>query len=527
MSVEQEIDALVARARVLAGEGDARQAFRKALAEIVVPAERLALWQDGADIVGRAYERVIDSDARRERGQFFTPFWAGDLIAGWLFREPRRLLLDPGCGSGALLISAARHPARGQAKLLGLDADDLAVAMARRNRQIRKMRSVHLRVRNFLTEPVGVRPDALACNPPYTRHQTLTAAEKHELYTSFERRLDLKLNGRTPLQILFLVRALECCAAGGALAFITPTGWLDADYGAPIKSFLTERAHLEARIVFEAGELFFPGARTTAEISLITNAPSTEKTRVVRLPRALPSPETVLEALAACGSDALAVTTQRLRSDRPWSRRRVGGTGTKLGDVARVRRGIATGCNRFFVISEAKRVELGLDTATLRACITSPRLVAGTALTAADLDALADDVPRWLLDCDDVDADKQETPLGRYLRSELGERAKASYLAQQRTLWFAPEKRNASPILYTYFNKTRVRFIRNHANAVPLNTFLIIEPNDGVDTDELCRRLNAVNVGALGRSARVYGGGLWKLEPSELAQIVVPPLERA
>jgi adenine-specific DNA-methyltransferase len=523
VSVDSQIDALVARTRAIMGErkrADPRAVFADVLSELRVPTEEAEAWRNGADIVGAAYERLVDARARREHGQFFTPFWAGEVMAGWLFARSRTLLLDPGCGAGGLLIPAARHAQRGRARLLGIDVDPLAIAMARRNRVLRGMSGLNLKVANFLTEPVGARPDAVACNPPYAKHQTLGADEKAALYASFERRLDLELNRRTPLQILFLVRALEYCAPGGGLAFITPTGWLDADYGAPIKAFLLGRAHVAARIVFEAKHLFFRGARTTAEITLIGNEPSDEPTKIIRLPRELPEPEAVLATVA--GEKRLRVTTQRLEAGHPWSRPRPRQRGEKLGDVARIRRGSATGCNRFFVISEAKRIELAITLTQLRACVTSPRLVADDELTDAMLAELGDDVPRWAIDWNEPGEEQLDTPLGRYLRTQLALVAKQSHLAKQRTPWYALERRGECPILFTYFNKNNPRFVRNRARALPLNTWLIVEPNEGVDADRLWARLRRLTRDDLSRTARVYGAGLWKLEPSELAQIVLP-----
>jgi SAM-dependent methyltransferase len=523
VSVDSEIDALVARTRAVMGERkqvDPRVAFAAVLSELRVPAEEVEAWRNGADILGAAYERLVDARVRREKGQFFTPFWAGEVMAGWLYVKPRTLLLDPGCGAGGLLIPAAHHAQRGRARLLGIDVDPLAIAMARRNRVLRSISRLNLKVANFLTEPVSARPDAIACNPPYTRHQTLGADEKAALYANFERRLDLELNGRTPLQILFLVRALECCASSGGLAFITPTGWLDADYGAPIKTFLLGRAHIAARIVFEAKHLFFRGARTTAEITLIENEPSDEPTKIIRLPRELPEPEAVVATLA--GERRLRVTTQRLEAGHSWSRPRPPQRGEKLGDLAPIRRGAATGCNRFFVISEAKRIELAITLAQLRACVTSPRLVAGDELTEAMLDGLGDDIPRWAIDWREPGEEHLNTPLGRYLRSQLALVAKESHLAKQRTPWYALERRSQCPILFTYFNKNNPRFIRNRAQALPLNTWLVVEPNDNVDADRLWERLRSLTRDDLSRTARIYGAGLWKLEPSELAQIVLP-----
>lgn len=77
--------------------------------------------------------------------------------------------------------------------------------------------------------------------------------------------------------------------------------------------------------------------------------------------------------------------------------------------------------------------------------------------------------------------------------------------------------------VHVLLNRTRPRFVRNDAAAVPLNTWLIVEPASGVDPDELFPALEQPEVATqLERGARVYGGGLWKLEPSELADIRLP-----
>src|SRR5262249_31731283 len=96
------------------------------------------------------------------------------------------------------------------------------------------------------------------------------------------------------------------------------------------------------------------------------------------------------------------------------------------------------------------------------------------------------------------------------------------YLAARRKPWHRQEQRGASPILFTYFNRDAPRFVRNRCGAVPLNNWLIVEPADGIDADALFRSLQSESVQKqLLEGRRVYGGGLWKLEPSELQNVLV------
>jgi adenine-specific DNA-methyltransferase len=505
-----------------------RAAFEITLDELKVP-EDLAAWTDGVDVVGRAYERLLSGEHRRSAGQFFTPFWAGELMASWLYERPVKRLLDPGVGSGSLLIQAGRHASRGNAQLIGIDSDPLAIRMAEANKKLRRIRNFRLSQGDFLLSDPPTKPDAMIVNPPYSRHHSIDPVVKAAVHNDFERRLGLRLSRLSALHVLFLVRALETSTEDARIAFITPSDWLDVNYGAKVKQFLLETAHVDAIILFEAGHLFFDNVLTTAAITFIDKgADRSQPTKIVRLGQNLPRPDDVMRMLQTRRSQYVDIV--RLENGQKWSRPATQrAAGTRLGDVARIRRGIATGCNRFFVISEARRRELGLSESDLRLCATNPRAIKGQRLTKHDLKTMPDDMPRWVIDRSDPDAEAMDTPLGRYLRagrSEFG--ANGGFLASRRTPWYRLEQRGDCPILFSYFNRERPRFVRNTAGAVPLNNWLIVEPKSSVDPDLLYATLTSDDVmKSLAAHARVYGGGLWKLEPSELMEIRLPGFKGA
>lgn len=532
MSPETLIAEFVDRVREEAsspGSGDLRRALAAELRRVARAFKRdpsvWAPWADGIDVPGEAYEALVSGADRRRAGQFQTPSWAADLMAAWLLQEPCEVLLDPGVGAGRLLFRAARRPEPGPQRLIGLDVDPVSLEMARVNLLVRGAENFGLRRANFLLASLRERPDGLTCNPPYSRHHAIPAEDKEAIHAGFEQRLGLRFSRLAGLHVLFLVRALEIVRDGGRLAFITPAEWLDVNYGRTIKRFVLDCARVEALVIFEHDHLFFDGALTTAAITLLRKrSPGAGPTRIVRIPRRLPEIEEVLAALAG-EATRLSVDTVELTADGKWSRPgpRHQPRGTPLANLARVRRGIATGCNRFFVISEASRREHLLDPAPLRPCITTPRLIGGNELSLKDIERLPDDVPRWVLDCRDPKAEHGNDALGKYLRWGMeAHQAHAGYLASRREPWYALERRGDSPILFTYMNRERPRFIRNRARAVPLNTFLIVEPHEGVDEDELWRALNGEHVlRQLANERRNYGGGLWKLEPAELGGIRV------
>lgn len=521
---EQTVQQLV-REVLAACEGDLakrRDVLQEHLARLEITDAEKRAWRDGLDILGSAYERLFSGEERRDAGQFFTPFWAGEVMAGWLFEEQIDICLDPGAGSGGLLIPAARHPKRRGAQLIGLDRDPLAVAMLNANIRLRGLERVEAVSGDFLLDELGFAPGAITCNPPYSRHHAIPATEKEAIHDGFEERLGVRFNGLAALHVLFLVRAIEVAAEGARIAFITPSDWLDVGYGKRVKEWLLERAQVDAIVLLEESHLFFDGVLTTAAITLIhKTTPTGEKTKVLRIEGAPTrfKPKLIVDLLAERSElDELPIERVDLTKQEKWSRpnakRR---QGKRLGDVARVRRGIATGSNSFFILNELERRKLGIPMEQLKRCITSPRAFAGLTLTKEAMDAFSDDVPRWLVDCNDAEEIERATALGRYLRRGKRLGIHRGYLAAKRNPWHRLEQRPTAPILFTYFNRDAPRFVRNLAGAVPLNNWLIVEPNEDVDVDALFKALNGKSVREqLDERRRVYGGGLWKLEPSEL-----------
>jgi len=77
----------------------------------------------------------------------------------------------------------------------------------------------------------------------------------------------------------------------------------------------------------------------------------------------------------------------------------------------------------------------------------------------------------------------------------------------------------------TYINQGAARFVRNDANAIPLNNWLRIIPKPGVDARKLLFELTQPGVSREIRSrGRNYGNGMWKLEPSDLLGVHIPNL---
>ncbi|MGH3008512.1 MAG: HsdM family class I SAM-dependent methyltransferase [Gaiellaceae bacterium] len=522
------VEELVGRVRAEAGEAADSASLKRTL-ELVLADLGIRpgdpAWSDGRDVVGMAYERLVPGSERRRLGQFFTPLWVGRVMARWIFEAPIELLVEPGCGSGSLLAAAAEERGERSTKFLGIDVDPLAIEMARATCAVRAIDNAEVRRQDFLLEDFDERPGGIVCNPPYTRHHALDTKTKTAIHDGFKSRLDLKFSKLSSLHVLFLVRALEVCADNARLAFVTPSHWLDMNYAREIKRLLLERAHVEAIIGFPARELLFDHAVTTATITLITRQSdgadgATQPTRLLQAARS------DVDEVYASIADLERGERVSLTSKSKWSHAlSIPRRGTPIEEVANVRRGVATGCNAFFVISDEARRDHGLSKSYLTACAASPKLFPRGEITTETLSGLSDTASRWLLT-----ASNEWTygPLADYLAFGLSEYDLLErHLIQQRVQagrhWFAVETISA-PILFSYFNRPHGRFVRNRASAIPLNNWLAITPKKGISADALFDVLKSPAVTErLTEQARLYGNGLWKLEPHDLRSVKLPP----
>jgi SAM-dependent methyltransferase len=442
-------------------------------------------------------------------------------MAHWLLSEPTSTVLDPGCGSGSLLIASALERSDPRVKLIGLDSDPVAIQMATTTRAIRKIEEMDVRIADFLLDPLSEIPDAVICNPPFTRHHDIPVALKIAIHEGFQSRLGLRLSRLASLHVLFLVRALEVSRPNARLAFITPSHWLEMAYGREVKRFLLEQGRVEAIVKFPAEHMLFPGVRTTAAITLFRKGGDPGLTRILEC-------DGLASATDFIASDLRGKATERdvrLDAEASWTTKRQQKTGgVRLRRLAIVHRGVATGYNAFFVFSEARRKELGIQRCSVRPCIASPRHFSANKMRLADLEELPDDVPRWLL------APKRQRatgPLRRYLDSGIDLRVTDRTLVASRVKagrrWFEIDAPDEAPILFSYFNRPTARFVRNYAEGVPLNSWLVIRPRPGVNADDLFELLSSKRVTArLQDGARVYGKGLWKLEPTQLLDAWLP-----
>ena len=111
---------------------------------------------DNADIIGDAYEYMIGEFATmagKKAGSFFTPQQVSEIMAQIVAPKENDRVYDPTCGSGSLLIRAARKGGFEKVQMYGQERNSSALSMARMNMFIHGIKDANIKWGDTLANP--------------------------------------------------------------------------------------------------------------------------------------------------------------------------------------------------------------------------------------------------------------------------------------------------------------------------------------------------------------------------------------
>lgn len=471
-----------------------------------------------------ALEQLKTREQRYALGQFFTPVHIAEHMAAAVREVNPQTVLDPGVGGGVLL----RAVDDGRRRLFGIDVDPEAVRLAAQS-----MPRAELAVGDFLNPsawPFSEQAfDAVISNPPYIRHHNLSADHK-ALAGRYSARLGQKVSALSGSYVYFFLEALLHLNEGGRLVFVTPTEFLDVRYGQAVKAALLEHCDIEEVLVLEMDELAFDGVLTTSAITVATKrAQPSRRFRLVegRANGAIELGRAV--ELAADSAPAYMPWTPFLPTRAERILALIEHRTTTLSNYVRVRRGIATGGNSFFCLTDAEVEKWEIRREWLVPVVLGSKDLPGAGVLdeAFRAERLAAGARGWLLWCHEP---KEALPLElrRYIAHGEALGLPERFNCKTRRPWYGVEPVAPPDFFVTYMSRDRARFIRNGVGARCMTSLLNVWALVGVDLDELQAELQDPTMSSLLREyGRTYGGGLGKIEPGDVLRVPSRPLATA
>ena len=472
----------------------------------------------GPDVLALIYEDLVSGESRRRLGTFFTP----PAVVSFMLDRAEELMgtpasiVDPGAGVGAFALAAKRRWPESAVLCVDVNVVTLGLLAAR---STNRLDLVHEDFLTWAPAQAGAgEPRLWIGNPPYTRHHELTADQKEQATKASGILVPSRLAG---LSAYFLAVSLMSIGANDSLCFLLPANWTDARYGRNLRTFLSSLHDRPVEFYgFETDVDVFPGTRVAAMVVAVgpVRASSSE----------LASLSTATARLDSNGVSTVARTVRERSNIESlglwlWPRPHPNlGSEMRVGDIARVRRGIATGANNHFLLTDEARAAFpeGVTVPILRRL----RHVKGDRLTMATHTELGARGERgWLLSLSEA-SDLTHRSIQDWMSGARAAGIDKRYLVRNREPWYQVEAITPPDAIVSSMGKHNLHAVVNEAGVLISNSLygLYLEGDRALAT-RLVRWLNGpAGQAALAERARIYGSGLLKLEPRDLAAVRIP-----
>jgi len=478
---------------------------------------------------------------RNQLGQFATP----NELAIEILEETKHLLhsikrinfLDPAIGSGSFFSAFLQVFEKDRiGESFGVDIDKDFSILAEKlwsNQGLKVINADFTKLKG-----IGTKVDLLIANPPYVRHHHINEIDKKVLVDNAQSALNIKVSALSGLYCHFLFHAHEFIKENGISVWLIPNEFLDVNYGVAVKQYLLNKVELIRIHRFNPEIVKFSDALVSSSVLWFRHTKSNLNNSIeFTYGDSITNPEKRVD-----------VMQNRLNPKEKWSSifqsgdlQKTNSNNPCIKDLFTTRRGIATGSNNFFILSENRINQMQLPKIFFKPILPSPKSIENTTIESDEEGNPCLTERYFVLDCDLPYSEVEDNYpiLAKYIKN--GEQAGISsgYICKNRNPWYSQEKRTTPLFICNYIgreNSTKAfRFLLNKSQAIITNSYLGMYPkpffykllkSDPGLPESILEILNTTPTLELMNKGRVYGGGMYKLEPKELESVEIKlPIE--
>ncbi|HVL49367.1 MAG TPA: N-6 DNA methylase [Candidatus Thermoplasmatota archaeon] len=222
------------------------------------------------DVLGKVFHNLIPRAVRKVVAAYYTNSEAADLLATLTVTHADARVLDPACGSGALLIAAwrAKRALGGGAPsdLEGRDVMPASAHLAAVQLALHAGDGPRIALADGTTRGRHPPVDVVLMNPPFTRFQRLPPALKATLRSRFADYPEI--TGQLALHGYFLLLADRVLAPGGRLGAVLPASTLSGKaFQGVVERLLTD--YTVEHVVTTTGRAAFSDDADFREVMLV------------------------------------------------------------------------------------------------------------------------------------------------------------------------------------------------------------------------------------------------------------------